>query len=38
MLFYNVENFLEKSFSAVEKFTHFCHAKMYTVSDFENLA
>ena len=38
IFFYNVENFPEKKFPAVEKFLHFDFPKMYTISDFEKLA
>ena len=38
MFFYNVENFPEKKFPTVEKFTRFDFPQMYTISDFEKLA
>jgi len=34
IFFYNVENFYEKNFFAVEKFTRFDCSPMYTISDF----
>jgi hypothetical protein len=38
IFFYNVENFCEKNFFTVEKFTRFDCSPMYTISNFENMA